>query len=516
MRRLLLRAIAMTVVTAAAVVGVELITRTIDGYRLTTFRLEPSRKQASPPPSAAGPVSQKWRADLDGLSYVGQLPLAGSVDRDWFAAHFPEPHPSPPDADLQARTDRYPKVNDMRPNYEWNARFVANGLCGEAHEGANLFDQFDDIFVFDPVDGGPFPTYRFLQNAAYPSGLRTNGFGWRGPQPALRKPPQTIRIAFVGASTTVDYHSYPYSYPELVGLWLNQWAALRHPGISFDAINAGREGVNSQSIQAIVRQEVVPLEPDLVVYYEGSNQFWPADFINITLPPRSTTSGPSPGVLTSHMAIARRVDSVVRPAIAPGKEPRKPRIPVNWPPDLDEHDPNLAHPLLPIQLPRILADLEVARGAVEASGGRLIMTSFFWLVYPGMVLDPVRDAMLYDYLNITFWPFSYAHMQRFIDFENAAFRNYARMHNLDFIDVAGVYPRDPRLFEDAIHMTRAGVRLHAWITFNALVPIIERGLAAHEWPRPDREQLTRHPAFIGGRHLASMRDLRAACDASGQ
>ncbi len=47
-----------------------------------------------------------------------------------------------------------------------------------------------------------------------------------------------------------------------------------------------------------------------------------------------------------------------------------------------------------------------------------------------------------------------------------------------------LYPRDPRLFDDAIHMTHAGIRLQAWIVFNGLVPIIERRLAAHEWPRP--------------------------------
>jgi hypothetical protein len=139
-----------------------------------------------------------------------------------------------------------------------------------------------------------------------------------------------------------------------------------------------------------------------------------------------------------------------------------------------------------------------------------VMTSFEWLVYPGMTLDPQRDAFLFDYLNTKYWPFSYAHMRRLLDFQNRVFRKFASVHGLDFIDIAGAYPRDPRLFDDAIHMTRAGAYLQAWIVFNGLVPVIERHLASHEWPRPDRHVLAHHPAF-GERRLVPMTGIRAAC-----
>ena len=514
--RWLLRVGLLLAVTASALVAGEVITRTIDGYRLTSFRLETSR-DASWPADARNSPSQKWRADLDALPYVQRLPVAPSVDRGWFTTQFPDRPLPKPDAELAARTARYQPADDMRSNYDWNARFVDGVLCDENRKAeAAPFSEFTDVFLFDPVDGEPFPTYRFLANASYPSGLQTNRFGWRGRDIALSKAPQTVRIAFVGASTTVGYHAYPYSYPELVGMWLNQWAAARHPGIRFEAINAGREGINSRSIQAIVRQELLPMDPDLVVYYEGSNQFWPADFINITLPPRPRVSLPEPGRAASYSAVARRFDAVVRHATVPGYEPPKPNIPVNWPSDLDEHDPNLSHPLLPIQLPRIQSDLELARVALEGNGGRLVMTSFVWLVYPGLALDPVRDAMLHDYLNIKYWPFSYAHMRRYLDFQNEVFRKYARVHSLDFIDVAAAFPHDPRLFEDGIHMTRAGVRLQAWITFNGLVPIIQAQLASHTWPQPNRRTLTVHPAFSEERRLVQMSAIKAGCASESQ
>jgi hypothetical protein len=200
----------------------------------------------------------------------------------------------------------------------------------------------------------------------------------------------------------------------------------------------------------------------------------------------------------------------VRKSTALGSEPVKPSLTVAWPSDLDEHDPDLADPRLPVALPTILADLDTIRRALDEDGARLAVTSFVWLVYPGMKLDSARDADVLSYLNATFWPFSYAHMRRFLDFQARVFRKYAALHDLDFIDLASTYPRDPRLFDDAIHFTRAGIRLQAWIAFNGIVPIAERKLVSHEWPRPDRRSLHQHPAFAG-RRLVSLDEVRHAC-----
>jgi hypothetical protein len=128
-----------------------------------------------------------------------------------------------------------------------------------------------------------------------------------------------------------------------------------------------------------------------------------------------------------------------------------------------------------------------------------------------MVVDPARDADLLSYLNTTFWPFSYAHLRRFLDFQTRVFRKYAAVHRLDNIDVGSAYPRDPRLFEDAVHMTHAGIRLQAWMVFNGLVPVIERRLASGEWPRSAMHNLSAHPAFTGRRRLVSRSEMLAAC-----
>jgi hypothetical protein len=515
--RRVFRGILLVAVTVTALAVAEFATRMIDGYRITSFRLELSRDRLRGAGSGARSGSPKWDDEAKAVPIVRNMPVAPGVDREWFASPVPERPTVQPDPDLVARMNKYKGGLDERAIYEWNWQDVVSTVCrGEPHSFSGILNQFDDLFVFDPTDGSDEPPIRFLQHATYPGGMRTNAFGWRGPDVPLRKPSRTIRIVFVGASTTVSPHTETYSYPELVGLWLKRWVNARHPGIFVEVINAGREGVNSRSLPAILRQEVLPVEPDLVYYdYDGGNQFWPADFVMTVIPPRTAASETEKRTWTSYSAVGRRLASAVIKAIEPGSEPHKPLLDVRWPTDLDERDPDIADPRLPIQLPQLLSDIEVARGEAAREGAALVLTSIAWLVYPGMVLDPARDAKMFSFLNTMYWPFTYAHMRRYLDFKTRVFRKYAAMHGLDFIDVGDLFPRDPRLFGDVIHMTHAGIHLQAWIVFNGLVPIVERRLASHEWPRPARRLLSTHPAFPGRRRLIPMTDVRAACASGG-
>ena len=150
----------------------------------------------------------------------------------------------------------------------WNATFAADPCRHPLLAGMPTHR----LYLFDPPNGVGRPIYRYMPNVTTPAGLVTNEIGWRGP-PLRHKKPGTIRIVFVGASTTAEAHETPYSYPELIGQWLGLWAAAHGLDLDFQALNAGREGMTSTDIAAIVRDEVAPMRPDLVVYYEGANQF---------------------------------------------------------------------------------------------------------------------------------------------------------------------------------------------------------------------------------------------------
>ena len=500
-------AIALGAFILACIVS-ECAMRLIDGYSIRSLRLVRVRA-----PNAAASDQGKLIDPSQASAYLSGVPLAAGVNPAWFALD-PEIRPAPrvdPDLDRRywaARGHELPSV------YEWNLEFIRTVLCDRDRSAhpylAGQFQALDDLFVFEPSSRTAYPTYRFLRNAHYPSGLVTNAYGWRGPDVPLNKPAGRIRIAFVGASTTLDAHGDPFSYPEYVGRWLREWSGVRHPSVSFDVVNAGREGILSNSIAAVVRDELLPVRPDLVVYYEGANQFWPNAFV--ARPVVQILRVLNPGaVLEGYSAVGVRLRELIdRPAS--GVEPHKPPIAVDWPSDLDEQHPPPADPRLPVQLPQITGDLDRMRADLGEVGGTLMPSSFVWLVDPALVLDARRDAFVYRELNERYWPFSYAHMRRFVDFENRVFRAYARSRSLPFNDVDAVYPRDPRLFVDSVHMTPAGVKLKAWIVFQHLVSELDRRLQSGTLPVPDPGGRTTHPAFPNApRRLESIAGLMKRC-----
>jgi hypothetical protein len=504
-----LAAAGVTVATAITCLLIgEGVFRHLDGYRLMTVRLVARATEIE------GLALQ--RRDV-AREHVGSVALAPGMRSEWFERSPPPPAPAgrrDPDPVLMEAGTRFTAAgvgSDAVHVFNW--QFVRGRLCSDPP-----FAKFPGfIFLFDPPQGSEFPRYRFPRAAVTPGGLVTNQFGWRGAPLALQKPPRTIRLAFVGASTTVNNHAYPFSYPELVGFWLGLWLRELDPDLGIEVINAGREGINSNDIAAIVRDEVLPAQPDLVVYYEGANQFAGWDIIRQRHPGRlrlwimGALSHAQP-----YSAIVERVSQLVRfganlPAFLPtfeaplpGSEPVKPPYQVIWPADVDEQDPPLAHPRLPSNLSIILRDLDDMQARVRSEGGDFVLSSFFWLVFEGMQLDPVRDRMLFDYLNTQYHPFRYREMARLAAFQNRVLRKFADARDLTFLDVAGAMPRDPNLFFDPVHATYDGVRLHAWFVAQQLAPLLRQRIAQGRLPRAGADLGAHHPAFLQPERTATI------------
>ncbi len=440
-------------------------------------------------PLGTGTVSIKT-VSADGLA------LASGVSRVWFQTSPPPlPNRGAPPSEWRSAIAAYRSAPPAPTSYgvllpddmfrAWNSAF-AREPCRH-----HLLSQMPShrLYLYDPPDGVAHPFYRYMPNVTTPSGLVTNAIGWRGP-PLQRRKPSTVRIVFVGASTTAEAHEAPYSYPELVDHWLDLWAAAHELDLDFQALNAGREGLTSTDIAAIVRNEVVPMRPDLVVYYEGANQF---DLSSIARGSHGRLHGRTtlPVEQPSWLATFARYSSIgarLRSALTlvgdsgNGREPEKPPYTLEWPAGLDEADPDLGNPSLPVNLTTILRDLDAMRADLRGVGAELAVSSFVWLVHDGMVVDPLRGRFIWEQLNRTYWPWRYRDMERLAAFQNRVFAKYAKQHGLPFIDVARDMPRDPGLFSDAIHTTPSGVRVRAWIVFQQLVPIIESRLKQGVWP----------------------------------
>jgi lysophospholipase L1-like esterase len=99
--------------------------------------------------------------------------------------------------------------------------------------------------------------------------IRTNSRGFRGPEIAMPKPPGTVRIAFLGASTTwcAEVSGDDKVWAHLVTEDLRR--AL--PGTRFDFVNGGVPGYTVKSSLKNLEHRVAPLQPDVIVIYHATN-----------------------------------------------------------------------------------------------------------------------------------------------------------------------------------------------------------------------------------------------------
>jgi lysophospholipase L1-like esterase len=101
-----------------------------------------------------------------------------------------------------------------------------------------------------------------------PYQVRINSHGFRGPDFSIEKPPGTLRVLTMGASSTFGYRNRDEeTYPAQLQRILDE----RGAGLSFEVINFSVPHANSDNIVAMFRAEGLTLDPDFVTFYEGVN-----------------------------------------------------------------------------------------------------------------------------------------------------------------------------------------------------------------------------------------------------
>lgn len=490
--------------------------RLAGGYRLGGLRLRhvladaPDVKtQFAVQQDLVGPFVARWQNERKDL------------DTGWLRAS-PPPLSSPPPLDKPL----LPQAQWLFHYYVLNAVLLrAMWVPGQglpAFAGVPLPAAFA---VFEPPDGGVAPRFRYPASRTLPTGLRTNSFGFRGRELAADKPPATIRIAFVGASTTVEAHGLPHSAPELIEHWLSLWAERRGLAVRFQTLNAAREAIQSADIRAIVAHELLPLAVDYVVYYEGANQCLPGTMArHVRIEGEYRLASPPPGIagafdetetadttwldrLAQYSAAAQYLRSSLRGS-ALLVEPPKPKQAIELPPAFDGQGFDLAAADGLLECGAIRADLDAIRLSLSRRGARLVLCTFARLAHDGMQLHPVYGHNVHVQLNREFWPLRYDTVRRLTELQNRFFAAWARQHDVDLIDVAADLPADARLYIDSIHHTELGVRLKAWVLFSALTRILARDLEAGVVPVPDDQRDAVHP-HLGAPRLLTPQDLDA-------
>lgn len=140
-------------------------------------------------------------------------------------------------------------------------------------EGAVRLRQFVKYGTFFEIGGFRQPVpgldLEIPRPGSSTASIRINAHGYRSPDLIQPKPPGTVRLAFVGASTTfcAEVSSNERTWPHLV------WQSLqdRFPDVRFDYVNAAIPGITTGTSRRNVSARVAPLQPDVIVLYEGFN-----------------------------------------------------------------------------------------------------------------------------------------------------------------------------------------------------------------------------------------------------
>jgi lysophospholipase L1-like esterase len=140
---------------------------------------------------------------------------------------------------------------------------------GYAAEYISIRTEQSDVrgaYAYDPVLGYVnSPNH----NVGSPSTLH-NSLGFKGREFSVRKASDTKRIVAIGASTTYGQRVGPDdAYPGQLE------SQLRASGTNVEVINGGVPGYVSINNLRFYRERVLPLEPDLVVVYQGRNDVLP-------------------------------------------------------------------------------------------------------------------------------------------------------------------------------------------------------------------------------------------------
>jgi len=100
--------------------------------------------------------------------------------------------------------------------------------------------------------------------------FKINSLGFKGEEISKTKGKNIFRIVFLGGSTTFGMMSVKekcnVDYPGVLNNLLNDYADSTAKHTKFEVINAGTPSVDSGYLLELLKQDVLPLNPDLVIY----------------------------------------------------------------------------------------------------------------------------------------------------------------------------------------------------------------------------------------------------------
>ena len=339
------------------------------------------------------------------------------------------------------------------------------GLQWRAHLnwGQSIFDvavQGETRYVRDAKTGLTLLRPNLIATSKNQA-IRTNSLGLRSPEPLTPRPTGGLRIAVVGASSV--FGAYAADNESTFSQILARRLQAARPGQSVEVINGGQVGLSLHDQLTMLTKVILPLKPDWVVLYSGTN-----DFVQYCRkerkngPVRQPLWQPNPAarLLTSELATKNSVG--VRKLFAPLER------------DIDVERVDLA------------ANEETLHRFVEqvkAAGARVLLATNARSFRPEQPLEMQNQlagsALYYNHC------FSLAGLHRMHERVNTLIEQLAVSSGVPIVRLDRLVPGGARYFADASHFSPDGERLVADILYAHLQAESSSELAGTgDAPRP--------------------------------
>jgi lysophospholipase L1-like esterase len=298
----------------------------------------------------------------------------------------------------------------------------------------------DPMMVYDPAAKllVPRPGYEIKGAKIH---IKINSLGFRGDEIAREKPRNTIRIACVGASTTFcaetssNQTTWPYRLQEKL--------QAAYPSARFEVINAGVPGYVAADSLKNLRHRVLPLDPDLVIYYEANNQI-----VRDTRPlaeERGLRGRSTPGGLAAWFSRQSVMFDLAykNAAILYGGRSSEGKID-RIPQELPEH---------------FLETLDTMRQELDARHARFVLSTFL-VKYRR---DQDRQTQIRN-ADVAFYYMPWMSIDGLLnamDVYNDAILRYGADHHLPVVDDRTAVPADAANYSDCMHLKDAGAEAMA-------------------------------------------------------
>lgn len=353
----------------------------------------------------------------------------------------------------------------------WNENFIKEIYCDKIKPYRKIvFQGYNKwCYSYTPNTNTKHPVYKYIPNAKVPKGkLVFNNNGWTGNNVNILNKKNNIRLAFIGGSTTQQMKSCNFSYTDHVGNYLENWAKVNNINVTFETINTGRVAQQSMDFKAIVEQELVPFNPDIVVYYEGRNQFDMSKLVNFNHY-NSMDKNILYLIIGQSFVLQGIFHLLSVDLISFLEKLKKPNsIVIN-----NEFNPNIESPNLPVNMSQIISDIKDISDTLKTINSTLVLSSFAMITDINKMNEAKSKNSIYGYWLNDYGKIKLKEIKRLNQFENLVFKKLSDHLNMPFIDVSSELGKYPNIFYDGIHIECEGTKVHGLIAFNKLLPIIE-------------------------------------------